>query len=155
MQSTTVDVYTIFVHINVHPTPLLKIPVSDVLKYSSKPLKWIRYVTGVVLGTQGILLSLDGDHQDIDVETDNTTWRNLLFVEDRDIRFIDHDGLNHCKSSQFTTESRLGFRFAIEARDQFCVISDHIARLSDAAHLIPHSKGSGVSMSFSQTSAFA
>lgn len=80
------------------PEPLLRIPVSDVQKYSSKPLKWICYVTGAVLGAQGILSSLDEDDQDIDIEDSNSTCRKLLSISNEHIRIIDRDGLNHFKS---------------------------------------------------------
>ena len=48
---------------------VLLIPVGDVIKLSSAPLKWLRYAAGTVLGVEGTLNSdVDGNLQEIDYQ---------------------------------------------------------------------------------------
>lgn len=121
--------------------PFLKIPVTHAAIFTSKPLKWVRYAAAAVLGAEGGLSTLD--RLALDLENTQPDSRHFLYTPTDSIRFIDIDGLNHLKSSQFTTESRTGFQDEVRARDeQKCVISDHAPVLCEAMHLIPHSKGS-------------
>ncbi|KAF8581670.1 hypothetical protein K439DRAFT_1662206 [Ramaria rubella] len=41
------------------PIPLLEVPVNCVSTYSTKPFKWLRYVTGVILGAEGFRDAID------------------------------------------------------------------------------------------------
>lgn len=137
------DAYTVHYKINSpNAELLLNIPVSDVQNYSYKPLKWICYATGVILGVEGVLSPLNEDDGDFNIEDGNPACRRLLFTSRSPIRFIDLDGLNDRESSQLSTETRARFRDAIKQRDDHCVISDHPAGMCIAAYLIPHSKGS-------------
>lgn len=136
------DEFVVYLTVSPHPIrPFLKIPVTHAAIFASKPLKWIRYVAAAVLGAEGELLTLN--RQALDLEETQPDSLHLLFTPTKSIRFIDIDGLNHIKSSQFTTESRTGFRDEIMARDRHrCVISNYYSEDCDAIHLIPHSKGS-------------
>lgn len=135
------DEFVIYFSVPSHPTtPFLQIPVTDVAIFTSKPFKWIQYVASVIMGAMGELTTLD--MISLNLEDPQPHFRHLLFTPTSAIRFIDPHGLNHIRSSQYTTESRLGFRNDIIARDEECVISGLPAMYCDAIHLIPHSKGS-------------
>lgn len=123
---------------------LLRIPVTDVSQYSVRPLKWLRYVTGAILGTEGSLESLDETGQNFDLEDEQSPRRNLLFIPTLPIRLIDSHGLDHLTSSQVTTESRDDFQDEVYGRDESCVITGQTVDVCEAAYLIPHSKGSQV-----------
>jgi len=139
------DAYVIYCVVGRPPAKLLlTIPVTAASTYSSKPLKWIRYVTGAVLGAEGTLRTFGINNEDLDLDDEEPVCRKLIFIPSLPIRFVDPDGLNHLASSQITTESRTVFRAALEGRDVCCVATDDFAALCEASHLIPHSKGSEV-----------
>jgi hypothetical protein len=130
---------------------LLTIPVADVSRYSTKPLKWIRYAMAAVAGCQGDLVIYTEDETNhkgqtlpLNLEDTAPQHRNLRFIPGGPISFIDVDGLNHLKSSQVTTSSRARFRNDIVERDGSCVITGLEEDGCDACHLIPHSKGDEV-----------
>ncbi|KAF8529573.1 hypothetical protein BU17DRAFT_79576 [Hysterangium stoloniferum] len=128
---------------------LLSIPVSDASLYSTKPLKWIRYIMAAVVGCEGELATYTEDENDnegqtrlpLNLEDTAPQHRNLCFTPQGPISFVDVDGLNHLKSSQFTTPSRAGFRDHVAERDRSSVINGVREEFCDACHLIPHSKG--------------
>jgi len=127
----------------------LIIPVVDASRYSTKPLKWIRYVVAAAVGYEGKLATYTEDENDNEGQTDISLnledvaplHRQLRFISDGPISFVDVDGLNHLKSSQVTTPSRAGFRDDIVARDGSSVVNGLEEDLCEACHLIPHSKG--------------
>ncbi|KAF8578422.1 hypothetical protein K439DRAFT_1638852 [Ramaria rubella] len=124
--------------------PLLEVPVSCVSNYPIKPFKWLRYITGVILGTEGDLLTPNGEV--MDYEQTGPIHKKLSYQPNSVVKFLDPSAINHLQSSQFTTESRVEFRDAIEERDHKCVTGQFNARHCIAAHLIPHSKGNQVSL---------
>jgi hypothetical protein len=46
--------------------PLLSIPIEHALRYSTAPLKWVRYCGGAVLGPEGRLVMLNPGGKEID-----------------------------------------------------------------------------------------
>jgi hypothetical protein len=105
-----------------------------------------------VVGCEGRLATYTEDENDNEGKTDlplnledaAPQHRKLRFIPDGPISFVDVDGLNHLKSSQFTTSSRAGFRDDIVERDGSSVVNGIDEELCDACHLIPHSKGNQV-----------
>jgi hypothetical protein len=65
---------------------LLRVPIQDVYKYSSTPLKWLRYCAGVILGTEGNLqsISIDPDNRvtysDVDYSDEDPNHRSFVFT---------------------------------------------------------------------------
>jgi len=86
----------------------------DASRYSTKPLKWIRYVVAAALGCEGKLATYTEDENDNEGQTEFSLnlddvappHRTLHFIPDGPISFVDVDGLNDLKSSQVTTPSR-------------------------------------------------
>lgn len=141
------DVYHVYCAItSSYPQRLLDVPVPDASRHSAKPLKWLVYAAGTVLGTHGELQPFDAGEQILNLDEEQPTCRNLLFIPSSDIIFIDHHGLDHLtsSSSQGTTESRIHFRDELKERDRTCVVTGHHPIQCHGAHLIPHSKGSQV-----------
>ncbi|KAF8526587.1 hypothetical protein BU17DRAFT_82697 [Hysterangium stoloniferum] len=128
---------------------LLIIPVADASRYSTKPLKWIRYIMAAVVGcAKGELAAYTEDENDngqtdlpLNLEDTAPQHRKLRFIPEGPISFVDVDGLNHLKSSQITTPSRTGFRDDVVERDESSVVNGLEKEFCEAAHLIPHSKG--------------
>jgi len=122
---------------------LLEVPVADVAGYTIKPLKWLRFCSGVITGSEGYLQVVRNNDEDKispDLDISVTDDRRFVFHPTGLVRFIDPAGLDHLQSSQVSTESRQDFVSRVKARDVTCVLSGFIH--SKAAHLIPHSKGS-------------
>jgi hypothetical protein len=123
---------------------VLSVPITDVQELSSKPLKWLRYAIGSVLGAEGSLEKYGENDRTVDFEDPLPSCHHFLYVPISPIRFVDIHGLDHLPSSQFTTESRTGFWDDVMKRDETCVVSNNFAEFCEASHLIPHSKGSEV-----------
>jgi hypothetical protein len=58
--------------------------------------------------------------------------------------FVDYQGLNDNVTSSDRTPRSNTFRANIIARDGVCIVTRHVARHCDAAHLVPRSKGNAV-----------
>jgi hypothetical protein len=111
---------------------ILRIPVEKASEISTRPLKWLRYATSAVLGAEGILQDILTT-QEVDYEAITPVVRHLLYVPSSEIRFIDLHGVDHLMSSQFTTESRVGFQINVANRDHNCVASIFPALLPGSA----------------------
>ena len=144
--------------------PFLSIPLSDVLRLSIRPLKWLRYVMFSICGARGEL-STGPEGPVVDYETtalvddriyyyitsgkvscctrDGCSPRHIP-VSPELCHFIDYQGLNdrvttttHSDQSSGCTE----FRDRILERDgSTCVVTHEVVEGCDAAHLIPGSK---------------
>jgi len=138
----------------------LTFPVSRLndLRLSLKPYKWIRYATGVVVGARGELCTERNRPNPIPInyDTDLSTVSIDLYYhtanqEKRRMFPIDPNlaDTSTVTSSQ-TSTCRDTFRGEVEGRDGSCVLTgdplrrDAIYRSSEAAHLLPHSKGDTV-----------
>ena len=156
------DSYTVYCREETFPSSqaLLTIPVTDASQYSTKPLKWIRYIMAAVVGCKGELMTYTEDengheghaHLPLNLEDAAPQHRKLCFIPEGPMNFVDVDGLNHLKSSQVTTPSRVGFRDNIVERDGSSVVTGLEQEFCDACHLIPHSKGNEVRLSFTHRS---
>ena len=147
----TMDLYLVYCEGGTFPSsqPLLTIPVVDASQYSTKPLKWLRYIMAAVVGREGELMIYIEDENDpeihthlpLDLEDVAPQRRALCFIPGGPISFVDVDGLDHLTTSEITTPSRAGFRDDIVERDGNSVVTEIDKELCDACHLIPHSKG--------------
>jgi len=120
------------------------------LQFSSKPYKWIRYATGIVIGARGELC-MERDSPNpvpIDYESSlpalsidlyyHTTDEERRHVFPIDPKLADTSTI----TSSLASTRRDNFRYDVEGRDGSCVLTGADALICDAAHLIPHSKGS-------------
>ena len=65
------DSYMVYCEEGTFPSsqPLNYIPVVDVFQYSTKPLKWLRYITAAVVGCEGELVIYTEDENDPEIHT--------------------------------------------------------------------------------------
>ncbi|KAL6297957.1 hypothetical protein BKA93DRAFT_813180 [Sparassis latifolia] len=126
----------------------LKIQKACILEFSPKPYKWIRFITGVVLGAEGILCATDNaDALEIDydrplIDGNFSLYFHVTPAELSRMFPLDPDIADPYSATGTTTQARCaGFRDEVEGRDVGCVASDSLARNCDAAHFIGHSKG--------------
>ncbi|KAH9986093.1 hypothetical protein BJV74DRAFT_845570 [Russula compacta] len=132
----------------------LAFPVSRLndLRFSSKPYKWIRYATGIVVGARGELCTdrdlgnpapIDYDSPlssvsiDLYYHTTDQEKRNMFPIDPRlaDARTI---------TSSRTSTCRDDFWEDVEDRDGTCVVTGDPPIACTAAHLLPHSRGDTV-----------
>ncbi|KZT04832.1 uncharacterized protein LAESUDRAFT_750972 [Laetiporus sulphureus 93-53] len=123
----------------------LKIPKAHITKFCRKPYKWIRFVTGCIAGSTGMLYWKDGEEVDYDADlTPGDT--NVCFVIDpaeRERAFpLDPDLANAHVTTGATSTRRADFRDKLRERDgATCVVTRMPAELCEASHLISHNKG--------------
>ena len=132
----------------------LTFPVSELnnLRFSLKPYKWIRFATGIVMGAHGELcIERDSPHPvpieydsglsavsiDLYYHTSDQEKRRMFPIDPKlaDIGTV---------TSSRTSTRRVNFRAVVQSRDRGCVVTGHPPKFCDAAHLIPHRKGSTV-----------
>ncbi|KAN0130746.1 hypothetical protein V8E53_011421, partial [Lactarius tabidus] len=131
------------IHLNVDGPPLLflTIPNDDVLRLSIRPYKWIRYVLFSICGARGYL-STAPNGQSVDYDSTSLSDDIDLYYNPSELcLFVDYQGLNDNVTSSDRTPRGHTFRDNIIARDGVCIVSRHVARHCDAAHLVPRSKG--------------
>jgi hypothetical protein len=135
-------------------TQCLAFPIDKLnnLGFSSKPYKWIRYATGVVIGARGELCAerdlpdavpIDYDSGLSAVSTDlyyHTADEGKLHMFPIGLNLADIDS----ETSSRTSTHRDNFRGDVEDRDESCVLTGDPAYVCDAVHLIPHSQGDTV-----------
>jgi hypothetical protein len=132
----------------------LTFPVSELndLRFSSKPYKWMRYATGIVVGTHGELCAEPDLLNPIPIDYDaglSAISINLYYhttdQEKRRMFPIDPILANpRTVTTSWTTFRRANFYEDVKERDGSCVVTEEIPRDCDAAHLLPHSKGDTV-----------
>ena len=133
--------------------PCLAFPINELnlLGFSSKPYKWIRYATGVVVGAHGHLCTQR------DLPATRVAYDSALSVTSMDLYYHTTPGEKRCMfpidpsinnpkvaTSTGTSTCRTTFRQDVELRDLSCVVSGLAADVCDAAHILPHGKGDQV-----------
>ena len=132
----------------------LKFPINKLndLQLSSRPYKWIRFCTGIVLGARGHLCTQPDLPHPVPIDYDSglpATSVDLYYYtsDEEKLRMFPIDPkLTHTRTvtSSRTSTRRGDFRDDVKARDEKCVVTGVAPRVSDAAHLLPHSKGDTV-----------
>lgn len=129
----------------------LTFPVSELndLRFSSKPYKWIRFATGIVMGARGDLcterdlphpvpIDYDSDLSAVSIDlyyhTSDQEKRRMFPIDPKiaDSRTV---------TSSRTSIRRANFCEVVQARDRRCVATGLRPKYCDAVHLVPHSKG--------------
>lgn len=127
------------------------------LRFLSKPYKWIRYTTGVVVGAHGHLCA----HHDISAVHIDYNSTLLATSESMDLYYHTTNEEKHrmfpldpsitktrVVTSTGVSTRRTTFCEDVELRDLSCVVTGASAEACDAAHILPHVKGDQVGVRF-------
>ncbi|KAF8070033.1 hypothetical protein FPV67DRAFT_1447890 [Lyophyllum atratum] len=134
---------------NWHWVLCLTLPLEtlDVLEFSPRPYKWIRYAIGIVIGAEGDLSSssdmLNIVNYDAGLPTESTTLYYCTSDEEKRRMFPVACKMS-CTSttSSVATSRRTRFRFSTADRDgNRCVLTEVDESICDAVHLLAHNKG--------------
>ncbi|KAF8554619.1 hypothetical protein OG21DRAFT_1412292 [Imleria badia] len=139
---TTVDIY-LLIESTTEWIRALSIPREDIERFTFRPLKWLRFATFAVYGAKGDFSESATQGGEI-VDYENVSFDNLgdkyYYIPNNVYHLVDYNALNDKCTSSAVTPRRLDFCRDICRRDDSCVITGSDA--SDAAHIIPRSKGS-------------
>ncbi|KAF8889519.1 hypothetical protein CPB84DRAFT_1837553 [Gymnopilus junonius] len=119
----------------------------QVLRFSSRPYKWIRYAIGIIVGAEGDLSfstnSLDNVDYNAGLPTDSAVLYYHTSDEEKQRMFpVDPNMTRTNVTSSDATTRRAQFRSDIAERDgNECVLSRFRGVYCDAVHLLAHSKG--------------
>ena len=131
----------------------LAFPINELngLGFSSKPYKWIRYATGIVVGAHGDLCTHpDSSAVRVDYDSALPAMSMDLYYhtipEEKWRMFPINPSINNPKLATSTGMStrQTTFRQDVELRDLSCVVSGATADYCDAAHILPYGKGDQV-----------
>ncbi|KAF8063519.1 hypothetical protein FPV67DRAFT_1782997 [Lyophyllum atratum] len=134
----------------------LPLEILDVLQFSPRPYKWIRYATGTVVGAEGDLSSSPDTLNIVNYNAGLPTESRSLYYhtssdEKRRMFPVDPNiGRTNITSSVATTR-RAQFRSDAALRDgNRCVFTDWRHDYCDAVHLLAHSKGDAYITTYTQ-----
>ncbi len=132
----------------------LAFPVSklEALRFSLKPFKWMRYVTGIVLESRGELSTERDMPNPVPIDYDSglsAVFMDLYYHmtdQEKRLMFPIDPKLADTRTvtSSGASTRRDGFREDVEGRDGSCVVTGYIPFTCEAVHLLPHSKGDTV-----------
>ncbi|KAN0097128.1 hypothetical protein V8E55_001574 [Tylopilus felleus] len=135
-------------HSNWNWTHCLTFPLDTLRshQFTSKPYKWIRYATGVVVGAQGDLsFSPDSPHDVVEYDHDLPSESANLYYHTSDAEkqrmFPADPDMGHTTITSSDPTTRVDLRSQVIERDGTCVLTRFHSFNCDAAHLLPHSKG--------------
>ncbi|KAF8062471.1 hypothetical protein FPV67DRAFT_1421605 [Lyophyllum atratum] len=136
---------------NWHWVHCLTLPLKalDVLQFSRRPYKWIRYVIGIVVGAEGDLSSSSDSLNIPDYNAGLPTESGALYYhtsnDAKQKMFPVDPNINSGRTnltSSVATTGRAQFRSDTAARDgNRCVLTGIRDVFCDAVHLLAHSKG--------------
>ena len=153
----------LLIRINNTFIPVLTIPIDDCNRFALKPLCWLRFLGYTIYGSPGHIstapdgLPVDyrlavrgGDHYyftspGIFIHVGGGV---MLTIQIATARLLDNQCINDRISIADSTESCVGFRASLKDRDGTCIVTDAPSVYCDGAHILPHSKGSEVGLSF-------
>ena len=132
----------------------LAFPVNelDKLRFSSKPYKWIRYATGVVIGARGELCVERDLPNPFPIDYDSGLPANSIDLyyhtadEEKGHMFPIDPSLANI-GTETSSRASTGREISggdVEDRDGSCVLTGDPALVCDAVHLLPHSRGDKV-----------
>ena len=132
----------------------LPLEIFNVLHFSPRPYKWIRYAVGIVVGAEGHLSSNSEFLKIVDYNAGLPTESTVLYYytddDERQRMFpVDPKTVRTKVTSSITTFRRSRFRSDLADRDgNRCVLTEMDALSCDAVHLLPKSKGDTVCYSY-------
>lgn len=141
---------------NWHWVLCLTLPLEtlDVLHFSPRPYKWIRYAIGIVVGAEGDLSSNSDILNIVDYNAGLPTESTVLYYYTNDYERqrmfpVDPKISRTNVTSSVATSRGAHFRSDVADRDgNRCVLTGMDALSSDAVHLLPKSKGDSVCYSY-------
>jgi hypothetical protein len=119
----------------------------DTFQFSQRPYKWIHYIIGIVMGTQGVLCTSPDLPNVVDYNAVLPTKSIELYYhtsikEKQRMLPIDSHILHTHITSSVSTCQRAGFHSNVAEWDgEQCVLTRAEAMDCDAVHLLPHGKG--------------
>ncbi|KAH9971019.1 hypothetical protein BGW80DRAFT_1325168 [Lactifluus volemus] len=144
-----IDVYAIL-----PPTPsnpqwvhCLSLPLETMhsFRFSEKPMKWIRFAIGVVIGAEGDLSTTPNNLDIIDYNAALLPGSVKLYyhISDKESQqiFVVNRQTTHTSTSTSASTPQTTFWDNIMSRDTCCVLTGCEAEGCDAAYLLPQSKG--------------
>ncbi|KAH9003326.1 hypothetical protein EDB86DRAFT_2798832, partial [Lactarius hatsudake] len=139
--------------------PCLALPIETLatLHFLHRPLKWIRYAIGVVIGARGDLsasrdLANDSMDYNADLPTNSVNLYYHTNDQEKQRMFPIDPRICDAHTTTSVSSSRKGsFREDVAARDgQRCIWTGWDVEDCDAVHLIPHSKSDEYIMNFTR-----
>ena len=128
----------------------LPLEILNVLHFSPRPYKWIRYAVGIVVGAEGHLSSNSEFLKIVDYNAGLPTKSTVLYYytdddERQRMSPVDPKTVRTKVTSSITTFRSSRFRSDLADRDgNRCVLTEMDALSCDAVHLLPKSKGDTV-----------
>ncbi|KDR76447.1 hypothetical protein GALMADRAFT_446224 [Galerina marginata CBS 339.88] len=129
----------------------------EVLQFSPRPYKWIRYAIGIVVGAQGDLSSSADLLNIVDYNASFSAESAALYYhytsddERRRIFPVDPKIARTTTTSSVATSRRVNFRSDAADRDgSRCVLTGIFHVVCDAVHLLAHSKGDAYISTFAE-----
>ncbi|PVF97566.1 hypothetical protein CPB86DRAFT_815434 [Serendipita vermifera] len=135
----------LWLHLNSEWIPIISIPREEFVKYTTRPLKWLRYVGSTVYGQEGILKGGPNDPEigNYMAEGVYALLSDYFYYSAGSPRLVAMNMINKCTSpgvmSPVTTCS--SFDDAIFARDDSCVITGVPDEYCEGTHIIPRRRG--------------
>ncbi|RDB23674.1 hypothetical protein Hypma_009451 [Hypsizygus marmoreus] len=131
----------IYICIDSNWMPVLEMPITELGRLTTRPLKWLRFVTSVIYGQKGFLY-LDSNGVGVSDYDSTTLQASYFFWAEGPSRFIDLKARGRSAIPYFLPLAEpTDFRDAVLARDKDCVFSDWPGSTCAAVHIIPRSKG--------------
>lgn len=140
--------------------PVLSIPVDECNRFALRPLKWLRFLGYTIYGRIGhISAAPHGPPMDYQLAIEGGAHYyfissgmfihvglGVLIIQIGPPRLLDNQCINDRISSIAESAGRAGFRAGLNNRDHTCIVSNAPNQLCEGAHILPHSKGSEVSL---------
>ncbi|KAJ6632352.1 hypothetical protein B0H10DRAFT_2206719 [Mycena sp. CBHHK59/15] len=116
--------------------PFFDIPFIELVRFTLRPIKWLRYLGWCIYGQPGELSATPGGVQ---VTEDAELSVEYYYVSSLPPRFIDINAIDDrtSDSDHYTAT----FRQDLIDRDGLCIVTQALANDSAACHILPHSKG--------------
>ena len=158
----------LYIQINYNWLPILCIPTNEFVKFTLRPLKWLRFLGCIIYGREGVLRRLPGEPEvdNYDIATPQLLDRyyfcaigkiyglsvvlRFSSVSAGQPRFLDIQGLNDREASPTCSRAstRIHFSRELVRRDGTCIVTGEPPGLSNPSHCVPHAKGDDVRLSF-------
>ncbi|PVF97564.1 hypothetical protein CPB86DRAFT_815432 [Serendipita vermifera] len=125
--------------------PVISIPREDFTKYTTRPLKWLRYLGSTIYGREGILKRGpdNAEIEDYTTEDVNSLFSEYFYYSTSPPRLLDMDMIDQSTTSSdmMTPETACSsFQDEIIARDQLCVSTGMIVPFCGVIHIVPYKK---------------
>ncbi|KAJ7207063.1 hypothetical protein GGX14DRAFT_456059 [Mycena pura] len=122
---------------------VLVMPLDEMKKLSTRPLRWLRYMGYCIYGAEGHLQATILGHNAVDPNQTTGLANDYYYFSSHPARFIDIEAIGDKITDSAMTPRRKSFRREVVNRDSVCIVTRGEPRSCEACHIIPHSKGNG------------